>query len=58
MAVPKRKTSKAKKNSRRSHHGVDVISLSVCPQCNEKKRPHVVCACGYYKGREIVKVEA
>lgn len=59
MAVPKRKTSKAKKNSRRSHHGVTVASLSVCPQCGQKKKPHTVCEeCGYYKGKEVVKVEA
>ncbi|MBR3962001.1 MAG: 50S ribosomal protein L32, partial [Oscillospiraceae bacterium] len=28
------------------------------PQCGELKTPHVVCQnCGYYKGREVVKVE-
>jgi large subunit ribosomal protein L32 len=31
------------------------VSLSVCPNCHEKKLPHRVCPhCGQYKGREIV----
>jgi large subunit ribosomal protein L32 len=30
-----------------------------CPQCHEFKLPHRVCeACGYYKNKEVVKVEA
>ena len=30
-----------------------------CPQCGELKMPHRICpACGYYKGKEIVKKEA
>ena len=28
-----------------------------CPQCGELKLPHQVCgSCGYYKGREVVKM--
>ena len=59
MAVPKRKVSKARKNKRRSNvWKISAPAFCKCPQCCELKLPHVVCKnCGYYKGREIVKVE-
>lgn len=58
MAVPKRKTSKARKNKRRTHWKLTVPGLVSCPQCHEPKLPHRVCVhCGYYKGREAVEVE-
>ena len=59
MAVPKRKVSKARKNTRRSNvWKISAPAFCKCPQCGELKTPHVVCQnCGYYKGREVVKVE-
>ncbi|HHV39267.1 MAG TPA: 50S ribosomal protein L32 [Tepidimicrobium sp.] len=59
MAVPKRRTSKAKRNKRRaSAYGFTKATISECPQCYEPKLPHRVCrACGYYKGREVIDVE-
>ena len=59
MAVPKRRTSKAKRDSRRAHYNkVAAPSLSTCPQCKEPKLPHRVCGhCGFYKGREVLKIE-
>jgi large subunit ribosomal protein L32 len=58
MAVPKRKTSKSKRNMRRSHHRLSIPKLSVCPDCGEAKRPHIVCPhCGVYKGRKVVEIE-
>ncbi|MCJ7652684.1 MAG: 50S ribosomal protein L32 [Actinobacteria bacterium] len=58
MAVPKRKTSKSKRDSRRSQHVVRAPSLSECPQCHQPKLPHRVCrACGYYNGRQVFEVE-
>jgi len=58
MAVPKRKTSKAKSRSRRASNWVlKAPARSICPQCNEAKVPHVVCpTCGHYKGRQAVEV--
>ena len=59
MAVPKRKTSKAKTRSRRASNWVlEAPSRSVCPQCTTAKRPHVVCpSCGWYKGRQAFEVD-
>ena len=59
MAVPKKKVSKARRDKRRSSvWKLEAPSLSKCTQCGELKMPHRVCPiCGYYKGREVVKVE-
>lgn len=60
MAVPKRKVSKARRDKRRSAvWKLDAPALSRCPQCGELKAPHKVCgACGFYKGKEVIKMEA
>ncbi len=59
MAVPKRKTSKSRTRSRARSHKKPVLTLKPCPQCDAAHRPHRVCpACGYYRGRPVVSVEA
>lgn len=58
MAVPKKKTSKAKKNMRRSHDAISAVGLGKCPDCGAPKRPHSVCEeCGTYKGKQILTVQ-
>lgn len=55
MAVPKKKTSKSKKNMRRAHDAISAPNTSTCPQCQEPKLPHRACAnCGTYKGKEVI----
>ena len=56
MALPKYKKSKAKSRSRRAANTkIELVQLSLCPKCGEKKQPHRVCPkCGYYKNREVV----
>jgi large subunit ribosomal protein L32 len=55
MAVPKKKTSKSRKNMRRAHDFLTTPSLSVCPQCKAPKLPHRACpTCGTYKGKEVI----
>jgi large subunit ribosomal protein L32 len=55
MAVPKKKTSKSRRNMRRAHHAIAPASYAECSNCGEMKRPHHVCgACGHYDGREVV----
>ncbi len=56
MAVPKRRTSKTRRDKRRANWKLAVPGFSRCPQCHEVKLPHRVCPnCGYYKGKEVVK---
>lgn len=55
MAVPKKKTSKSKRNMRRSHDSISAPGVSTCDNCGEPKTPHRVCAsCGHYKGKEVL----
>jgi len=60
MAVPKRKTSKARRDKRRSSvWKLDIPTLIKCTQCGDFKKPHIVCkACGFYKGVQVLKKEA
>jgi large subunit ribosomal protein L32 len=58
MAVPKRRTSKAKRDKRRSHDGLASPTQSTCPQCSGPKLPHRVCAlCGTYRGRTVIETD-
>lgn len=58
MAVPKKKTSKSKRDMRRAHDFLVAPGLSTCPQCKEPKQPHRVCAsCGSYKGKDVIETE-
>lgn len=59
MAVPKRKTSKRRRDKRRaSSYRLRKVTISECPQCHEPKLPHRVCRnCGYYKNREAISVD-
>ncbi len=58
MAVPKRKTSKARRDKRRSNvWKISAPSIVKCSRCGAYKRTHRVCPeCGYYNGREVIKV--
>jgi large subunit ribosomal protein L32 len=58
MAVPKKKTSKSRKNMRRAHDFLTPPTVSTCPQCKAPKLPHRACtSCGTYKGKEVLKPE-
>ena len=58
MALPKRRHSSSRTKKRRTHDALKIKSLSICPQCSEAKLPHYICPhCGYYKGKEVVKIE-
>jgi large subunit ribosomal protein L32 len=59
MAVPKRKVSKCKVRARRAAHRRPVAGGKPCPQCGAPHLSHRACpACGYYKGRQVLTVEA
>jgi len=54
MAVPKRKTSKSKRNMRRAHDGLTMANVQTCTNCGEAVRSHHACShCGTYKDRQI-----
>lgn len=56
MPVPKRKTSRARRDTRRATHAIEGPAVSVCPQCRSPKLPHRVCPeCGYYRGKEVIE---
>lgn len=59
MAVPKRRTSKSKRDKRRASAQVlKKATVTECPQCHETKLPHRVCpSCGFYKNREAIAVD-
>lgn len=50
MAVPKKRTGKAKQASRRANWKGEVPTITTCPNCKETVLAHTVCSnCGYYK---------
>ena len=57
-ALPKRRLSKARQGSRLAHTARKPPVLGVCPQCHSPVMPHHACpTCGYYAGREVIKIE-
>ena len=61
MAVPKRRKSKATRDSRRAQwmRSFKVPSVTLCPRCQEPRLSHRVCAhCGYYHDRKVIDTEA
>ena len=59
MAVPARRVSKARRDKRRNNvWKISAPALVKCPNCGELKEAHRLCrACGYYNGRQVIKVE-
>ncbi len=58
MAVPKRKTSKSKRDKRRTHDKATAPAVVLCPNCKEPKAPHMICPkCGFYRGKQHLEIE-
>jgi large subunit ribosomal protein L32 len=58
MPVPKRKHSKARRDSRNANKGVEVKSFGACSNCGDAVRPHVVCqGCGFYGGKKVLRTK-
>lgn len=54
-AQPKRRTSRSKRDQRRSHDSLHIGSIVLCSHCRRPHLAHRVCPnCGYYAGREVV----
>ena len=51
MAVPKKKTSKSRRDKRRATHKIQAPRVNLCPQCGSPKLPHRMCpTCKTYGG--------
>jgi len=56
MAVPKRKTSKSRRNMRRSHDSISAENWVEDANSGEpKRRHHIDLKSGTYKGRQVLK---
>ena len=56
MAVPKRKTSKSKRNMRRSHDALRSINIIEDKESGEPRISHRIdLSTGIYNGRQILK---
>ncbi|MGI6462950.1 MAG: 50S ribosomal protein L32 [Clostridiales bacterium] len=59
MAVPKSKTSRQRRNKRRSSvWKLEAPHLIKCQSCGAYRLPHRVCrACGKYNGRDVIEIK-
>ena len=59
MAVPKRKTSKSKRDMRRSHMSSEIKNIIVDKESGEPRLSHQIDkSTGVYKGRQILKTKS
>lgn len=60
MAVPKRRTSRMKRDQRRAQHDkVTAPNLSPCSNCGDMTVSHRVCpSCGHYDGKAVRAVKS
>ena len=55
--LPKKKISKTRTRTRRSHHSLKAVNYSVCKQCDSAKLPHAACDnCGYVNPNMKIKL--
>ena len=55
MAVPKKKTSKSKRNMRRAHDSLTVVNWVEDTNTGEpKRRHHIDLKTGMYKGKQVL----
>ena len=55
MPVPKRKRSRARRDSRFASKGIKIKQFSSCKNCQAALLPHQVCkGCGHYKGVKVL----
>ena len=58
MAVPKRKTSKSRRDKRSANKGIKWKAVSSCQTCQAPLVSHQVCKeCGYYKGIKVLRTK-
>ena len=56
--LTKRKYAKSRQRERRGHQAIVARATNTCSHCHSVKLSHHACpTCGYYNGREAVKIE-
>jgi large subunit ribosomal protein L32 len=59
MPVPKRKRSRARRDSRFANKGIKVKEITGCTNCKDPIAPHTACSkCGFYKGTKVLTTKA
>jgi large subunit ribosomal protein L32 len=58
MPVPKRKRSRARRDSRFANKGMVMHAITACKNCESPLLPHAVCRnCGFYKGVKVMSTK-
>lgn len=58
MAVGQARTTRSRRDMRRSHDALKNPTLSVDSTSGEKHRRHHVTADGFYRGRKVIDVDS
>jgi len=57
VAVPKKRTSRQKRDQRRANWKISPPNVTRCASCAAPVLSHRICpACGTYKGKQVVQV--
>ncbi len=57
MGLPGHRRTSSHKRRRASHFAMVAKTLSVCPKCNARRLPHIVCSnCGFYKDHDVLEL--
>ena len=58
MANPKKRKTKCRTRTRRSHDAIARLTLTPCPKCKSLKMPHRMCTvCFTYAGRQVIEIK-
>lgn len=58
MGVPKRKRSRARRDSRFANKGIKVKAITSCKNCENPLLTHAACTnCGFYKGVKVMSTK-
>jgi len=58
MAVGQARTTRSRRDMRRSHDALKAPALSVDATTGEKHRRHHITADGFYRGRKVIDTES
>lgn len=58
MGVPKRKRSRARRDSRHANKGIKIKAIVGCQNCENPLITHAACTkCGFYKGVKVMETK-